>query len=110
MRKTLTGLVLLTFIGGCNTHTEVPVSETYESALARTSALPAVAPESAQESAAIARLQDFLAAFNGRTLVCAESAGRRETLIGQLREFESGSFVDIRQILAPDLYSSLYGK
>uniref|UniRef100_UPI00241E05FB transcription-repair coupling factor n=1 Tax=Ectopseudomonas oleovorans TaxID=301 RepID=UPI00241E05FB len=32
-------------------------------------------------------LQDFLAAFNGRTLVCAESAGRRETLIGQLREF-----------------------
>ncbi|PLX55050.1 MAG: hypothetical protein C0629_14530 [Chromatiales bacterium] len=64
MRKRLTGLVLLTFIGGCNTHTEVPVSETYESALARTSALPAVAPESAQESAAIARLQDFLAAMS----------------------------------------------
>ncbi len=32
-------------------------------------------------------LQDFLAGFPGRTLICAESAGRRETLIGQLKEF-----------------------
>ncbi len=32
-------------------------------------------------------LQDFLATFRGRTLICAESAGRRETLISQLREF-----------------------
>ena len=32
-------------------------------------------------------LQDFLADFPGRTLICAESAGRRETLIGQLKEF-----------------------
>ena len=32
-------------------------------------------------------LQDFLAGFPGRVLVCAESAGRRESLLGQLREF-----------------------
>ncbi len=32
-------------------------------------------------------LQDFLAGFPGRTLICAESAGRREALIGQLKEF-----------------------
>ena len=32
-------------------------------------------------------LQDFLAGFPGRTLICAESAGRRETLIGQMKEF-----------------------
>jgi transcription-repair coupling factor (superfamily II helicase) len=32
-------------------------------------------------------LQDFLAGFHGRSLLCAESAGRRETLLGQLREF-----------------------
>jgi len=32
-------------------------------------------------------LQDFLADFSGRILICAESAGRRETLIGQLKEF-----------------------
>ncbi len=32
-------------------------------------------------------LQDFLAGFHGRSLVCAESAGRRETLLLQLREF-----------------------
>ncbi|MFQ5645151.1 MAG: transcription-repair coupling factor, partial [Thiogranum sp.] len=34
-----------------------------------------------------AALQDFLAGFPGRTLICAESAGRRETLLGQLKEF-----------------------
>ena len=32
-------------------------------------------------------LQDFIAGFPGRVLICAESAGRRETLLGQLREF-----------------------
>ena len=32
-------------------------------------------------------LQDFLAGFPGRALICAESAGRRETLIAQLKEF-----------------------
>ncbi len=32
-------------------------------------------------------LQDFLAGFPGRSLICAESAGRRETLLAQLREF-----------------------
>ncbi len=32
-------------------------------------------------------LQDFIANFTGRVLICAESAGRRETLQGQLREF-----------------------
>ena len=32
-------------------------------------------------------LQDFLAGLDGRALICAESAGRRETLLGQLREF-----------------------
>ncbi len=32
-------------------------------------------------------LQDFLAGSPGRVLICAESAGRRETLIGQLKEF-----------------------
>ena len=40
----------------------------------------------------------------------AEAAENIASVVGQLREFESGSFVDIRQILAPDLYSSLYGK
>jgi len=34
-----------------------------------------------------AALQDFVAGFPGRVLICAESAGRRETLQGQLREF-----------------------
>ncbi|HED18464.1 MAG TPA: transcription-repair coupling factor [Gammaproteobacteria bacterium] len=33
-------------------------------------------------------LQDFLTDFPGRALICAESAGRRETLIGQLKEFD----------------------
>jgi len=33
-------------------------------------------------------LQDFLAEFHGRSLICAESAGRRETLLQQLREFD----------------------
>jgi transcription-repair coupling factor (superfamily II helicase) len=32
-------------------------------------------------------LQDFLAGFPGLALICAESAGRRETLIAQLKEF-----------------------
>ena len=32
-------------------------------------------------------LQDFLSDFHGRSLICAESAGRRETLLSQLREF-----------------------
>ena len=32
-------------------------------------------------------LQDFIAGFRGRCLICAESAGRRETLFGQLHEF-----------------------
>ena len=40
----------------------------------------------------------------------AEAAENIASVVGQLCEFESGSFVDIRQILAPDLYSSLYGK
>ncbi len=39
-----------------------------------------------------------------------EAADNIASVVGQLREFESGSFVDIRQILAPDLYASLYGK
>ncbi|MDT8387580.1 MAG: transcription-repair coupling factor [Thiogranum sp.] len=32
-------------------------------------------------------LQDFLTSFEGRVLICAESAGRRETLATQLRDF-----------------------
>jgi benzil reductase ((S)-benzoin forming) len=40
----------------------------------------------------------------------AEAAGNIASVVEQLREFESGSFVDIRQILAPDLYASLYGR
>ena len=38
----------------------------------------------------------------------AEAAGNIASVVEQLRGFESGSFVDIRQILAPDLYASLY--
>lgn len=51
-----------------------------------TRALPALLIKARAERPAGA-LQDFLATFGGRTLICAESAGRRETLIGQLREF-----------------------
>ena len=51
-----------------------------------TRALPTLLVKARAERPAGA-LQDFLAGFAGRTLICAESAGRRETLIGQLREF-----------------------
>jgi hypothetical protein len=40
----------------------------------------------------------------------AVAAEKIASVVGRLREFESGSFVDIRRILAPDLYASLYGK
>ena len=40
----------------------------------------------------------------------AEAAGNIASVVEELRGFESGSFVDIRQILAPDLYASLYLK
>ncbi|HFD81575.1 MAG TPA: transcription-repair coupling factor, partial [Gammaproteobacteria bacterium] len=49
-------------------------------------ALPTLQIQARSERPAGA-LQDFLAGFPGRVLLCAESAGRRETLIGQLREF-----------------------
>ncbi len=51
-----------------------------------TRALPTLMIQARAERPAGALL-DFLATFSGRTLICAESAGRRETLIGQLREF-----------------------
>jgi transcription-repair coupling factor (superfamily II helicase) len=51
-----------------------------------TRALPALRIQARAERPA-GHLQDFLSAFAGRTLICAESAGRRETLIAQLREF-----------------------
>ena len=51
-----------------------------------TRALPDLRIRSRAERPAGA-LQDFLAGFNGRTLICTESAGRRETLLGQLKEF-----------------------
>lgn len=40
----------------------------------------------------------------------AQAAENIASVVDELRDFESGSFVDIRQILAPDLYASLYGK
>ncbi|MCO6411159.1 MAG: transcription-repair coupling factor [Thiogranum sp.] len=52
----------------------------------RTRALPALLIKARAERPAGA-LQDFLAGFPGRVLVCAESAGRREILGAQLREF-----------------------
>jgi transcription-repair coupling factor (superfamily II helicase) len=51
-----------------------------------TRALPTLRVQARAERPAGA-LQDFLATFTGRTLICAESAGRRETLLQQLREF-----------------------
>jgi transcription-repair coupling factor (superfamily II helicase) len=51
-----------------------------------TRALPTLRIQARAERPAGA-LQDFLAGFRGRVLICAESAGRRETLQGQLREF-----------------------
>jgi len=51
-----------------------------------TRALPALLIKARAERPAGA-LQDFLAGFPGRVLVCAESAGRRETLLAQLQEF-----------------------
>ena len=39
-----------------------------------------------------------------------QAAENIASVIDPLRDFDSGSFVDIRQILAPDLYASLYGK
>ncbi len=51
-----------------------------------TRALPTLRVKARAERPAGA-LQDFLAGFPGRVLVCAESAGRRESLLGQLREF-----------------------
>jgi NAD(P)-dependent dehydrogenase (short-subunit alcohol dehydrogenase family) len=40
----------------------------------------------------------------------AEAAENIASVVKELRRFESGSFIDIRQILAPDLYASLYLK
>jgi len=51
-----------------------------------TRALPDLQIKARSEHPAAA-LQDFIAGFQGRVLICAESAGRRETLQGQLREF-----------------------
>jgi transcription-repair coupling factor (superfamily II helicase) len=51
-----------------------------------TRALPTLLLKARAERPAGA-LTDFLASFTGRVLICAESAGRRETLMGQLREF-----------------------
>ncbi|VAW72763.1 Transcription-repair coupling factor, partial [hydrothermal vent metagenome] len=51
-----------------------------------TRALPDLQIRARTEHPATA-LQDFIAGFPGRVLICAESAGRRETLQGQLREF-----------------------
>jgi len=49
-------------------------------------ALPVLSIKARAERPA-GNLQDFLGSFGGRALICAESAGRRETLHGQLREF-----------------------
>ncbi len=51
-----------------------------------TRALPDLQIKARTEHPASA-LQNFIAGFSGRVLICAESAGRRETLQGQLREF-----------------------
>ncbi len=51
-----------------------------------TRALPTLRVQARAERPAAA-LQDFLADLHGRVLICAESAGRRETLLSQLREF-----------------------
>ncbi len=51
-----------------------------------TRALPDLQIKARTEHPAAA-LQDFIAGFPGRVLICAESAGRRETLQGQLQEF-----------------------
>ena len=51
-----------------------------------TRALPTVRVQ-ARAARPAGALQDFLAGFHGRSLICAESAGRRETLLNQLREF-----------------------
>jgi transcription-repair coupling factor (superfamily II helicase) len=72
-------------------HIEVQRAESLEggapgTARFATRALPTLRVQARAERPAAA-LQDFLAGFHGRTLICAESAGRRETLFSQLREF-----------------------
>jgi transcription-repair coupling factor (superfamily II helicase) len=51
-----------------------------------TQALPTLQVQARAERPAGA-LQNFLGNFAGRCLICAESAGRRETLLNQLRDF-----------------------
>jgi len=51
-----------------------------------TQALPTLQVQARAERPAGA-LQDFLGNFAGRCLICAESAGRRETLLNQMRDF-----------------------
>ncbi len=51
-----------------------------------TQALPTLQVQARAERPA-GTLQDYLSRFTGRCLICAESAGRRETLLNQLREF-----------------------
>ena len=40
----------------------------------------------------------------------AQAAANIASVVQRLRDFDSGSFVDIRQLLAPELHASLYGK
>jgi len=101
-----------------------------------TRALPTLRVQARGERPAGA-LQDFLSGFPGRALICAESAGRRETLLSQLREFglkprpvdgwrtfldgvddlaitvaplESGAWIDIEPPVALITESQLFGE
>ncbi len=67
-------------------HSAEALEEAPNAARFATRALPALRVQARAERPA-GLLQDFLAAFPGRTLICAESAGRRESLLNQLREF-----------------------
>lgn len=78
----VTAVIMLALIfGGCDRHKEVHVVETYAEAMQRSGSLATVAPDSAAESEALARLQDFLS----------------EMTAERIRS-------DIRDVYAPDVF------
>jgi NAD(P)-dependent dehydrogenase (short-subunit alcohol dehydrogenase family) len=62
----------------------------------------------AQRFPALARLREARTTDVMQTP--ARAAANIASVVERLRDFDSGSFVDIRQLLAPELHASLYGK
>ena len=81
MTRAIAALMFAVMLGGCDRHKEVHVVETYAEAMERTGAGATVAPESAVESEALARVQEFLS----------------EMTAERIRS-------DIRDVYAPDVF------